>query len=123
MKGWLVLVLKRHVEALHELSIEELAEMGVLQGTMAKLLHGEMECEKEYTSLKGALYVLRRGIGLCPTPFQTCIPKGNPHVHIVAKPMSFHTSLKGTLAARAAHFRSLKGTLYAEDRRRQATAP
>jgi len=48
MVGWLVLVLKRHVEALHELSAHEFAELGVLQGTVARLLHLELSSQKEY---------------------------------------------------------------------------
>ena len=46
--GWLVLVLKRHAEALHELSAGECAEMGELLGRTARALRDETGCEKEY---------------------------------------------------------------------------
>jgi diadenosine tetraphosphate (Ap4A) HIT family hydrolase len=46
--GWLVLVLKRHAEALHELSAAECAEMGALLGRAARALREETGCEKEY---------------------------------------------------------------------------
>lgn len=48
LKGWLVLVLKRHVESLHELSREEFLELGELQHRLAQLLFQELDCEKEY---------------------------------------------------------------------------
>lgn len=46
--SWVVLVLKRHAEALHELSAAELIEMGELLGRTAKALRDETGCEKEY---------------------------------------------------------------------------
>jgi diadenosine tetraphosphate (Ap4A) HIT family hydrolase len=46
--GWLVLVLKRHAEAMHELSAAECAEMGELLGRTARALREETGCEKEY---------------------------------------------------------------------------
>lgn len=46
--GWVVLVLKRHAEALHELSAAECIEMGELLGRTARALREEMGCEKEY---------------------------------------------------------------------------
>ena len=48
MKGWLVLVLKRHAEALHELSTEEYTEMAALLERTVRLLRSEMGCAKEY---------------------------------------------------------------------------
>jgi diadenosine tetraphosphate (Ap4A) HIT family hydrolase len=49
MKGWLVLVLRRHVEALHELTHEEFWELAELQARFARLLKQEMDVEKEYS--------------------------------------------------------------------------
>jgi diadenosine tetraphosphate (Ap4A) HIT family hydrolase len=43
-------VLKRHATALHELSREELVEMGELLARVTKLLHTEFGCVKEYIS-------------------------------------------------------------------------
>jgi diadenosine tetraphosphate (Ap4A) HIT family hydrolase len=49
LKGWLVLVLKRHVEALHELSQGEFRELADLQHKLARLLRDELDCEKEHS--------------------------------------------------------------------------
>lgn len=88
MVGWLVLVLKRHVEALHELSGEEFAELGELQGRVARLLHGEMGCEKEYMACFAEAEHFR-----------------HVHVHMVAKDKGLPPELKGT-----AIFAMLKAT-------------
>jgi len=48
--GWLVIVLKRHTEALHELTIEEFAELAQIQAKLIHLLYEELHCEKEYVS-------------------------------------------------------------------------
>lgn len=48
LKGWLVLVLKRHAEALHELSSEEFAELTTLLGRATGLLREILGCQKEY---------------------------------------------------------------------------
>ena len=53
MKGWLVIVLKRHAEALHELSEEESHELAELQLRTAKILHSEIGSEKEYIACFG----------------------------------------------------------------------
>jgi diadenosine tetraphosphate (Ap4A) HIT family hydrolase len=49
LKGWLVIVLKRHVEALHELSQEEFAELAQIQYRLAQVMHQGTSIEKEYT--------------------------------------------------------------------------
>ncbi|MEX0650305.1 MAG: HIT family protein [Candidatus Andersenbacteria bacterium] len=49
--GWLVIVLKRHAEALHELSTKELSELAIMQGATAKALHEELQSQKEYSVL------------------------------------------------------------------------
>jgi diadenosine tetraphosphate (Ap4A) HIT family hydrolase len=51
LPGWLVLVLKRHAEALHELSAEETTEMGDLIRRSGRVLHDVTGCQKEYVSL------------------------------------------------------------------------
>ena len=48
--GWLVIVLKRHAEALHELTAEEFAELAQIQAKLTKALFEELHCEKEYIS-------------------------------------------------------------------------
>lgn len=46
--GWLVLVLRRHAAALHELTADEFAEMGALLAHTVRALHAETGCAKEY---------------------------------------------------------------------------
>lgn len=48
--GWLVIVLKRHAEALHELTPEEFMELAQIQSKLIHLLHEALNCEKEYVS-------------------------------------------------------------------------
>ena len=79
LKGWLVLVLKRHVEALHELSQEEFRELANLQHKLARLLHDELDCEKEYS------------ICLAETEHFHHI-----HFHLVPKPKNLPDELKAT---------------------------
>jgi diadenosine tetraphosphate (Ap4A) HIT family hydrolase len=50
VKGWLVIVLKRHAIALHELLKEEFTELSIIQFNVIKLLQKELNCEKEYIS-------------------------------------------------------------------------
>src|SRR5690242_13625866 len=49
LEGWLVLVLKRHVQALHELTEAEFTELARLQMKTANVLHEAFGCEKEYS--------------------------------------------------------------------------
>ena len=51
--GWLVIVLRRHAEALHELTEAEAEELGVLQRAAAMALHQELGCAKEYSICYG----------------------------------------------------------------------
>lgn len=46
--GWLVIVLKHHKPALHQLSEEEFAELGLLQQKTVHALRTYFKCEKEY---------------------------------------------------------------------------
>ncbi len=48
IRGWLVIVLRRHAHAIHELLEEELAELSHLVGVLSDLLHSTLNCEKEY---------------------------------------------------------------------------
>lgn len=48
LKGWIVIVTKRHVEALHELTKEEFAEFSEICEASAKALYKLTGCEKEY---------------------------------------------------------------------------
>ena len=49
LKGWLVIVTKRHVEALHDLAQDEFAELGELLGRTTRTLRNTLDYEKEYT--------------------------------------------------------------------------
>lgn len=48
LSGWLVIVLKKHKEALHELTKEEFKELFILQEKTIKILYEELRSEKEY---------------------------------------------------------------------------
>jgi diadenosine tetraphosphate (Ap4A) HIT family hydrolase len=78
-EGWLVIVLKRHAEALHELTSEENIELSKLQQKLIKILHNNYNCEKEYLS---------------------CYAEGEHykhiHIHIFAKPVGLSQELLGT---------------------------
>jgi diadenosine tetraphosphate (Ap4A) HIT family hydrolase len=78
LKGWLVIVLKRHAAALHELSLEEFAELAAIQARATRLLHDVLDCEKEYV----ACYAEKEG-------FQ------HVHFHVVPKLRGWPDHLKG----------------------------
>lgn len=48
IKGWLVIVLKRHCRALHDLTKEEMLEFGELLSNTCQALHKVMRTESEY---------------------------------------------------------------------------
>lgn len=78
LKGWLVVVAKRHVEALHELTSEEFSELAVLCEKSVKFLRELLDCEKEYVM---------------------CLAEKEHfhhiHFHIVPKPFDLPEDLKG----------------------------
>ena len=76
--GWLVIVLKRHVEALHELGAEEFAELGHIQAQLTKVLFEELHCEKEYISCYAEMEHFR-----------------HIHFHVFARPSGWPDGLKG----------------------------
>ena len=51
LPGWLVLVPRRHVTALHELIDDELVELGLLQGRLSAALRDVVGCIKTYSML------------------------------------------------------------------------
>ena len=79
LKGWLVIVLKRHAEALHELTPEEFVEFGAIQARACSLLHEQLACEKEYVM---------------------CVAEAEHfthiHYHVVPKPVDLPDTLKGS---------------------------
>ena len=48
--GWLVVVLRRHAEALHELDAAEFAELGSLLERTCRGLRRVLDCKKEYVA-------------------------------------------------------------------------
>jgi diadenosine tetraphosphate (Ap4A) HIT family hydrolase len=76
--GWIVIVLKRHVEALHELTVEEFGELAQIQAKLIPFLHEELRCEKEYVSCYAEMEHFR-----------------HIHFHVFAKPPSLPDELKG----------------------------
>ena len=50
LAGWLVIVLRRHATALHELTNEEFAELGPLLERTVRLLHETLGSAKEYVA-------------------------------------------------------------------------
>lgn len=48
IKGWLVIVLKKHKSALHDLTSKEFNELSILQYKASMLLKNELDCKKEY---------------------------------------------------------------------------
>jgi diadenosine tetraphosphate (Ap4A) HIT family hydrolase len=47
--GWLVIVLRRHAEALHDLTANEISELAFIQNRACKALQEELGTEKEYS--------------------------------------------------------------------------
>ncbi|SRR5258708_36180716 len=76
--GWLIIALKRHSEALHELSREEFQELAEIQYKLVQVMHMDSAVQKEY---------------------MMCFAEGEgfPHVHIhlVPKPANLPAELKG----------------------------
>lgn len=79
LKGWLVILTKRHVEALHDLTKEEFFELGELCEKASRILHQTLSCEKEYS--------------MCLAEKEHF---NHIHFHIVAKPYDLPSELKGT---------------------------
>jgi diadenosine tetraphosphate (Ap4A) HIT family hydrolase len=79
LKGWLILLPNRHVEALHELTPNEMKEFGEIFPKVPKALHRILNCEKEYA------IQLAEGAGF-----------NHVHFHIIAKPKGTPKKYQGT---------------------------
>ncbi|MEW6404254.1 MAG: hypothetical protein AB1649_20850 [Chloroflexota bacterium] len=77
-KGWIVIVLKRHAEALHELSSAEFEELAKIQSRLTCLLHETLQCQKEYVACYGEMEHFY-----------------HVHVHVFAKPHDLPEDLAG----------------------------
>ncbi len=77
--GWLVIVLKRHTDELHSLSLEEWKELSEINYLVINILHKVLETKKEYIA---------------------CFAEGEGykhiHFHIIPKSNKFDTNLGGT---------------------------
>ncbi len=78
LKGWLVIVLKRHVEALHDLTHEEFRELADIQYRLAQVMRSRASIEKEYM--------------MC---FAEAEHFQHIHIHFVAKPIDLPQEAKG----------------------------
>jgi diadenosine tetraphosphate (Ap4A) HIT family hydrolase len=76
--GWLVILPKRHVEALHELRQEEFAELAEIEYKLVQVMHTDSAVQKEYVM---------------------CFAEGegfhHVHFHVVPRPVDLPTDLTG----------------------------
>lgn len=76
--GWLVILSKRHIEALHELSREEFQELAEIEYKVVQVMHMDRRVEKEY------LMCFAEGEGF-----------HHVHFHVVPKPADLAAEFKG----------------------------
>ncbi|MGH2506854.1 MAG: HIT family protein [Ktedonobacteraceae bacterium] len=76
--GWLVILCRRHIEALHELSREEFQELAEIEYRLVQVMSMDKTIEKEYMML------FAEGEG-----FQ------HLHIHMVPKPVDLPAEVKG----------------------------
>lgn len=77
--GWLVIVLKEHKEALHELTKEEFRELFILQEKTIKLFFKELNSEKEYVACFSEKKLFK-----------------HLHFHIIPKPRNLSDKFQGS---------------------------
>jgi diadenosine tetraphosphate (Ap4A) HIT family hydrolase len=76
--GWLVILAKRHIEALHELSREEFQELAEIEYRLVQVMSTDISVQKEY------MMCFAEGEG-----FQ------HVHIHVVPKPIDLPDEVKG----------------------------
>lgn len=76
--GWLVILPKRHIEALHELSREEFQELAEIQYKLVQVMHMDGAVQKEY------MMCFAEGEGF-----------SHVHIHLVPKSYDLPAELKG----------------------------
>lgn len=79
IKGWLVIVLRRHISALHALRPQEWDELARIQKVFVKVLHQTVRSEKEYI----ACFAEQRGFR-------------HIHFHVIAKPRTLPRDARGS---------------------------
>ena len=76
--GWLVILPKRHIEALHELTKEEFLELAEIEYRLVQVMRADPSVQKEY---------------------MMCFAEGegfhHVHIHVVPKPANLPARLKG----------------------------
>ena len=78
IKGWLVIVLRRHIAALHELRTQEWNELARIQKALVSALRNALHCQKEYL----ACFAEKEG-------FQ------HVHFHVIAKQRTLPRDVQG----------------------------
>lgn len=78
LKGWLVIVTRRHVEALHELSKEAFAELAEIQYRLSRVVSQDAHVQKEYM--------------MC---FAEAELFAHVHIHFIARPYDLPAEARG----------------------------
>lgn len=76
--GWLVILPKRHVEALHELTREEFLELAEIEYRLVQVMHSDVSIQKEY------IMCFAEGQGF-----------HHVHIHVVPRPIDLPAERKG----------------------------
>ncbi|MEO8512123.1 MAG: hypothetical protein ABI543_01055 [Ignavibacteria bacterium] len=79
--GWVVIVLKRHTDKLHELTIEEWHELGEINFRLINILHKLFHTEKEYSCCFAEMEGFR-----------------HVHFHVIPKNKDFNPEYTGSKA-------------------------
>ncbi len=76
--GWLVILPKRHIEALHELTREEFQELAEIEYRLVQVMHTDRAVLKEY------MMCFAEGQGFA-----------HVHIHVVPRPVDLPVEIKG----------------------------
>jgi diadenosine tetraphosphate (Ap4A) HIT family hydrolase len=76
--GWLVILPKRHIEALHELTREEFQELAEIEYRLVQVMHTDGSVLKEY------MMCFAEGQGFA-----------HVHIHVVPRPIDLPAEIKG----------------------------
>jgi diadenosine tetraphosphate (Ap4A) HIT family hydrolase len=97
LRGWLVVTLKRHATAIHDLTEEEMVEFGKVARVASQALHAILKTEKEY------IIKFAEGVGF-----------PHIHIHIIARLPKWPKRLRGPRVMKAMG-EDVKGKLTAEE--------
>jgi diadenosine tetraphosphate (Ap4A) HIT family hydrolase len=76
--GWLVILPKRHIEALHELTRQEFQELAEIEYRLVQVMHTDSSVLKEY------MMCFAEGRGFA-----------HVHIHVVPRPVDLPAEIKG----------------------------